>query len=36
MKVLVIEDQYSLAETLKKENFAVKIIAEGEEGENEA
>ena len=40
MKVLVIEDQYSLAdaiaETLKKENFAVKIIADGEEGENEA
>lgn len=40
MKVLIIEDQYSLAdaiaETLKRENFVVKIVADGEEGEDEA
>lgn len=40
MKILIIEDEYSLAdaiaETLKKENFDVKIITDGEEGENEA
>ena len=40
MKILVIEDEYSLAdaisETLKKENFDVTIIQNGEEGEDEA
>lgn len=40
MKILIIEDEYSLAdaiaETLKKENFFIKIITDGEEGENEA
>ena len=40
MKILIIEDEYSLAdaiaETLKKENFAVNIVTDGEEGENEA
>ena len=40
MKVLIIEDEYSLAdaiaETLKKENFIVQIITDGQEGENEA
>lgn len=40
MKILIIEDEYSLAdaiaETLKKENFTVNIITNGEEGENEA
>lgn len=40
MKILIIEDEYSLAdaiaETLKKEKFTVKIITDGEEGENEA
>lgn len=40
MKILIIEDEYSLAdaiaETLKKENFAVSIVTDGEEGENEA
>ena len=40
MKVLIIEDEYSLAdaiaETLKKENFIVEIITDGEDGENEA
>lgn len=40
MKILIIEDEYSLAdaiaETLKKENFTVDIITNGEEGENEA
>lgn len=40
MKILIIEDEYSLAdaiaETLKKESFDVKIITDGEEGENEA
>ena len=40
MKVLIIEDGYSLAdaisEILKKEKFTTKIITNGEEGENEA
>ena len=40
MKVLIIEDQYSLAdaiaETLKRENFVVKIVADGEEYLNES
>ena len=40
MKILIIEDQYSLAdaiaETLKKENFLVKIVTDGEDGEEEA
>ena len=40
MKILVIEDEYSLAdaiaETLKKENFTVDIVTDGEKGENEA
>lgn len=40
MKILIIEDEYSLAdaiaEALKKENFATTIITDGEEGENEA
>ena len=40
MKVLIIEDQYSLAdaisETLKKENFLVKLVTDGEDGEDEA
>ena len=40
MKILIIEDEYSLAdaiaETLKKENFAVNIITDGEDGKNEA
>lgn len=40
MKILIIEDEYSLAdaiaETLKKEKFTVNIITNGEEGENEA
>ena len=40
MKILIIEDEYSLAdaiaETLKKENFTTNIITDGEEGENEA
>ena len=40
MKILIIEDEYSLAdaisETLKKESFTTKIITDGEEGENEA
>ena len=40
MKVLIIEDEYSLAdaiaETLKSENFNVDIRTDGEEGENEA
>lgn len=40
MKVLIIEDEYSLAdaiaETLKKENFAVEIVTDGETGEDEA
>ena len=40
MKILVIEDEYSLAdaisETLKKENFDVTIVQNGEDGEDEA
>lgn len=40
MKILIIEDEYSLAdaiaETLQKEKFQVHIIANGEDGENEA
>ena len=40
MKILMIEDEYSLAdaiaETLKKENFDVKIVTDGEKGEYEA
>lgn len=40
MKILIIEDEYSLAdaiaETLKKEKFAVNIVTDGEKGENEA
>ena len=40
MKILIIEDEYSLAdaisETLKKENFAVEIVTDGQEGEYEA
>lgn len=40
MKILIIEDEYSLAdaiaETLKKENFTVEIITDGQEGEEEA
>lgn len=38
MNILIIEDEYSLAdaisETLKKENFNVKIEKNGEEGEH--
>lgn len=40
MKVLIIEDEYSLAdaiaETLKNDNFSVSIETNGEDGENEA
>ncbi len=40
MKILIIEDEYSLAdaisETLKKEGFDVKIVTDGEQGECEA
>ena len=40
MKVLIIEDEYSLAdaiaETLKNDNFNVSIETNGEDGENEA
>ena len=40
MKILIIEDEYKLAdaisEILKKEKFTTKIITNGEEGENEA
>ena len=40
MKVLIIEDEYSLAdaiaETLQKEGFTVKMEADGEKGEDEA
>lgn len=40
MKVLIVEDEYSLAdaiaETLKKEKFSVTIITDGEQGEDEA
>ena len=40
MRILIIEDEYSLAdaiaETLKKEKFTVDIATDGEEGKNEA
>lgn len=40
MKILIIEDEYSLADTvaeaLKRENFDVTIITNGEDGEDEA
>ena len=40
MKILIIEDEYSLAdaiaETLQKEKFGVNIITNGEDGENGA
>lgn len=40
MKILIIEDEYSLAdaiaETLKKENYTTKIVTNGEDGEDEA
>ncbi len=40
MKILIIEDEYSLAdaiaETLRKENFTVEIVTDGEKGEDEA
>ena len=40
MKILIIEDEYSLAdaiaETLHKENYTTKIVTNGEEGEDEA
>ena len=40
MKILIIEDEYSLAdaiaETLQKENYTTKIVTNGEEGEDEA
>ena len=40
MKILIIEDEYKLAdaisEILKKEKFTTKIITNGEEGKNEA
>ena len=40
MKILIIEDEYSLAdaiaETLPKENYTTKIITNGEDGEDEA
>ena len=40
MRILIIEDEYSLAdaisETLQKEKFVVNIITNGEDGENEA
>ena len=40
MKILIIEDEYSLAdaiaETLKKENYTTKIITNGKDGEDEA
>ncbi len=40
MKILIIEDEYSLAdaiaETLKRENFTTNIVTDGEDGENEA
>ena len=39
MKILIIEDEYSLAdaiaETLQKENYTTKIVTNGEEGEDE-
>ena len=40
MKILIIEDEYSLAdaiaETLQKENYTTKIMTNGEDGEDEA
>lgn len=40
MKILIIEDEYSLAdaiaETFQKENYVTKIITNGEDGEDEA
>ena len=40
MKILIIEDEYSLAdaiaETLKKESYTTKIVTNGEDGEDEA
>ena len=40
MKILIIEDEYSLAdaiaETLQKENYTTKIVTNGENGEDEA
>ena len=40
MKILIIEDEYSLAdaiaETLKRENFDITIVTDGQAGENEA
>lgn len=40
MKILIIEDEYSLADaisdSLQKENFETKIITNGEDGEDEA
>ena len=40
MKILIIEDEYSLAdaiaETLQKENYTTEIVTNGEDGENEA
>ena len=40
MKILIVEDEYSLADaisaTLKKENFDIKMVSNGEEGEEEA
>jgi len=40
MKILIIEDEYSLAdaiaEILQKENYTTKIVTNGEDGENEA
>jgi len=40
MKILIIEDEYSLAdaiaEILKKENFVVEIMTDGQKGEDEA
>lgn len=40
MKILIIEDEYSLAdaiaETLKRDNYAVEIKTDGEDGEDEA
>lgn len=40
MRILIIEDEYSLAdaiaETLQKEKYKVKIVTNGEEGEDEA
>lgn len=40
MKILIIEDEYSLAdaiaETLKRENYTVSIVTNGQDGENEA